>query len=223
MPGTILSRCQWVSFRPLPEEFVAAKLAEVLKSPAVGPRGRAVARPTVSAEEAAFVCRFAGGSIEQAARLAGVGLWDLKRALVARLPQLDEAAAFDLSGLINKWAAARAKAECETSESREETALRRTAFRTALAAVMTALRDAILVRVGAAKDVPLVNRDQREVIDVLAEWPEDTLVRAVGLVAGAQAEIVRYVHIDLATENAFVQMSRLAGVQGSRKSTLAAR
>jgi DNA polymerase-3 subunit delta' len=220
LPGTVLSRCQWVPFRPLPEEFVARKLAEILKAPASRPAGRRGAKdepppPSVSADEAAFVCRFAGGSIEQAVNLAGNGLWPLKRELVDRLPRLDEAVAFEMGALIKKWADGRAKADRETSESREETALRRTAFRTALAAVVTVLRDALVVKAGAAADVPLTNRDQRETVDSLAGWPEDSLVRAVGLLVAAQAEIARYVHAELATENAFVQMSRLVGVQGA--------
>jgi DNA polymerase-3 subunit delta' len=221
LPGTVLSRCQWVPFRPLPEEFVAAKLAEVLKAPASRPAagrrgGKDEPPPSVSADEAAFVCRFAGGSIEQAVSLAGNGLWPLKRELVDRLPRLDAAVAFEMSTLIRKWADGRAKADRETSESREETALRRTAFRTALAAVVTALRDALVVKAGAAGEVPITNRDQRDTIDLLAAWPEDALVRAVGLLVAAQAEISRYVHIELATENAFVQMGRLVGVAAGK-------
>ena len=219
LPGTVLSRCQWVAFRPLPEEFVVEKLAAILKASAAGRssggRGRAAKEeplPFVSADEAAFVCRFAGGSIEQAVHLAGNGLWPLKRDLVERLPRIDAALAFEMATLINKWAAGRVKADRVTSELREENALRRTAFRTALAAVVTAVRDALLVKAGAAGDVPLTNRDQLEAVNALAAWPENALVRAVGLLVAAQAQIAQYVHIDLATENAFVQISRLVGV-----------
>ena len=228
LPGTVLSRCQWVPFRPLPEEFVAAKLAEILKAtasrPAAGRRGgKEEPLPSVSGDEAAFVCRFAGGSIEQAVSLAGNGLWPLKRELVERLPHVDEAMAFEMAALIKKWAEGRAKADRETSESREETALRRAAFRTALAAVVTALRDALVAKAGAAEGVPITNRDQLKTVESLAAWPEDALVRGIGLLVSAQAEITRYVHTELATENAFVQMGRLVGVQGTRKNALAAR
>jgi len=207
LPGTILSRCQWVPFRPLPEAFVAEKLAEVLAS------GKGAARaggpPRVSAEEAAFVCRFAGGSIEQAVALAGSGLWDLKRRLVERLPDLDEAVALDLADEIAKWAAARARQDRVTKEPREETALRRAAAQTALAAVVTAVRDAAVVAAGAEGTVPLVNLDQAEAIRRLAAWPEGRLGRAIDLLAAAEDQIGRYVHTELATENALVQMSRL--------------
>ena len=210
LPGTILSRCQWVPFRPLPEAFVAEKLAEVLaggKGAAARPGGPPPAR--VSAEEAAFVCRFAGGSIEQAVALAGSGLWDLKRRLVERLPDLDEAVALDLAAEIAKWAAARARQDRVTKEPREETALRRAAAQTALAAVVTAVRDAAVVAAGAEGTVPLVNLDQAEAIRRLAAWPEGRLGRAIDLLAAAEDQIGRYVHTELATENALVQMSRL--------------
>jgi hypothetical protein len=225
LPSTILSRCQWVTFRPLPEEFIAGKLAEVLangKGAAARPEGPPPAR--VSAEEAAFVCRFAGGSIEQAVALAGSGLWDLKRRLLDRLPDLDEAVALDLAGDIATWAAARAREDRVTKEPREETALRRTAAQTALAAVVTAVRDAVVVAclaagslpagqagqaAGAEGPLPLVNLDQPGAIGRLAAWPEGRLGRAIDLLAAAQAQIGRYVHPELATENALVQLSRL--------------
>lgn len=213
LPGTILSRCQWVSFRPLPEAFVAEKLAEALakeaEAGAAGAGRKATPPVHVSAEEAAFICRFAGGSLERAVALARSGLWDLKRGLVERLADLDEAVALDLADEIAKWAAARAKEDRVTKESREETALRRTATRTALAALVTAVRDASVVAAGAERSVPLVNADQPEPIRRLAAWPAESLGRAVDLLADAQSQIARYVHAELATENALVQMSRL--------------
>jgi hypothetical protein len=55
----------------------------------------------------------------------------------------------------------------------------------------------------------LVHADQREAIAAIASWPAEPLDRAVALLADAQAQIDRYVHIDLATENALIQVSRL--------------
>ena len=196
LPGTVLSRCHWVRFRPLPDAFVAEKVRDLLGGKA-------------SAEEIAYVSRFAGGSIERAHRLAGAGLWELKRELVTGLPEMDEAAAFDMAAAINVWARKRARAEKTTSESREETALRREAARTALAAAAAAFRDALAMAV-AGEDAPaLVNADQAGAIASLAEWGSEACVRAVGLLADAQAEIRRYVHTELATENALFQVSRL--------------
>ena len=213
LPGTILSRCQWVRFRPLPEEFVAEKLHALLaaKASAKAVKGRAAETPprTVSADEAAFICRFAGGSIEQALRLAESGLWDLKRRLLARLPEMDEAAALDLAEAIAEWGKAEARRQRASKGTPEETAVRRSSARLGLAAVAAAFRDAALVAAGAPESLRLLNADQRPVVESLAGWSPGTCERAVGLLADGQAQIARYVHVELATENALIQVSRL--------------
>ena len=211
LPGTILSRCQWVRFAPLPEEFVAKKLAESLVAKAKDKAGkaRAEASDAVTPEEIAFVSRFAEGSIEQAERLAGSGFWELKRGLVSHLHEMDEAMALDMADAISQWSRGQADEVRVTKESREETALRRTFARLALAAATSALRDATVVAAGAGKGVRLTNADQQPIIEALAAWPLDARTRAIGLLADAQAQIDRYVNIELATENALLQVSRL--------------
>jgi len=213
LPGTILSRCQWVRFRPLPEEFVAEKLHALLsaKASAKAVKGRAPETPprTVSAEEAAFICRFAGGSIEQALRLADSGLWNLKRRLLARLPEMDEAAALDLAEAIAEWGCQEAKRAHARANTPEGNAVRRSSARLGLAAVAAAFRDAALVAAGAPESLRLLNADQRPVVESLAGWSPGTCERAVGLLADGQAQIARYVHVELATENALIQVSRL--------------
>jgi DNA polymerase-3 subunit delta' len=212
LPGTILSRCQLVRFGPLPEEFVAQKVREQMAGKAVEApvRGK---KPTparaISEAEAAFICRFAGGSIEQALRLADSGLWELKRRLLAELPTVDEAAALDMAEAISLWGQAEAKRGHAAKKSAEENAARRQASRLALAAVAAAFRDAIVVASGAPASVRLTNADQRDVVEALAAWPAEACARAVTTLADGQAYIGRYVHIELATENALVQMSRL--------------
>ena len=220
LPGTILSRCQWVRFGPLPEEFVAEKVREVLAAraraaaaPAKGRKGAAAPPPpaakAVSADEIAFVCRFAGGSIEQAARLAGGGLWELKRLLVGRLPEIDSAAALEMAESIDVWAKDAAKAAGAKKETPEYNAQRRQCARLALAAVASAFGDAAVLAAGAADAARIVNGDQRAILDRLAAWPSDACSRAVALLADAQSQIGRYVHTELATENALIQVARL--------------
>jgi DNA polymerase-3 subunit delta' len=216
LPGTILSRCQWVRFRPLPEEFVAEKLHRLLaaKAAEAGARGRKAApERTVAPDEAAFICRFAGGSIEQALRLAESGLWDLKRRLVAMLPAIDEAAALDMAEAVHLWAMAQAKLAHTRTEA-EANAVRRQSSRLALAAVASAFRDAIILASHAPPAVRAVNSDQREVVETLAGWSVDACSRAVGLLADGQFQIGRYVHTELATENTLIQVSRLRRAGG---------
>jgi DNA polymerase III delta' subunit len=212
LPGTILSRCQWVRFNALPEEFVAEKLRAVLAARAAEEPSRsrkAVPLRPVSPDEIAFVCRFAGGSIEQASRLAGSGLWDLKRQLISQLPTMDEAAALDMAEAVSEWARTLAKQEHAKLDTPEGNAVRRSASRLALAAAASAMRDAALVATGAAEGVRLTNSDQPQSIRELAAWGVDACTRAVGILAEGQAHISRYVHTELATENALVQASRL--------------
>jgi len=219
LPGTILSRCQWVRFGLLPEAFVAEKVREVLAAQAAEPPGRGKkAEPprAVSADEIAFICRFAGGSIEQAVHLAGSDLWDLKRALVGSLAKMDEAAALDMAEGIAGWAAAEARRQRVPRGSPEETAVRRSSARLALAAVASAFRDAVLLAAGAGEAARLTNADQADAVRALAAWPVESCGRAAEILADAQGQIGRYVHIELATENALVQVARLRLAADSR-------
>ncbi|MBL7141319.1 MAG: hypothetical protein ISS74_10480 [Planctomycetes bacterium] len=209
LPGTILSRCQWVRFRPLPEEFVAEKVRRVLAERVAAAEGEDEPAPVPSAAEIAYVCRFAGGSIERAADLAGSGLWDLKRALVARLPALDADAAFHMAQAVQDWGKALGRREGVKQDSTEGNAVRRRAARLALAAVASAFGDAALAAVDRDGGARLVNADQRDVVETLASWPPDAWARAVALLVDGQTQIRRYVHTELATENALLQVSRL--------------
>jgi len=220
LPGTILSRCQWVRFGPLPEEFVAEKVREVLAAQAAKPpeKGRKAEPPRpIAREEIAFICRFAGGSIEQAVQLAGSGLWGLKRSLLPGLAAMDEADALDMAEAVAGWAVTEARRLRVPKGSPEETAVRRSSARLALAVVASALRDAAMVAVGSPEGAGLTNSDQADVIQSLAAWSAESCGRAVSILADAQAQILRYVHIELATENAFVQVSRLRPAVAARR------
>jgi DNA polymerase-3 subunit delta' len=212
LPGTILSRCQWVRFGPLSEEFVAEKVREVLAAQAARPpeKGRKAETPRpVTREEIAFICRFAGGSIEQAVQLAGSGLWGLKRAILPGLAAMDEADALDMAEAVAGWAITEARRRRVPKGTPEETAVRRSSARLALAVVASAFRDAAMVAVGSPEGAGLTNADQPDAIQSLASWSADACSRAVSILADGQAQIVRYVHVELAVENALVQVSRL--------------
>jgi len=210
LPGTILSRCQWVRFKPLPETFVAKKLAETIAARTAKGTGEADEAPArrVSKDEAAFVCHFSGGSLEQAEWLIRSGLWDLKRGLLPRLADMEEAAALDVADAIGQWSREQAKEMSRSGEAREETARRRVLARLALAAAASVFRDAAVQAAGGGA-IAMTNADQPEVIKALAAWSADACDRAVGLLADAQIQIDRYVHTELATENALIQVARL--------------
>jgi hypothetical protein len=75
--------------------------------------------------------------------------------------------------------------------------------------VASAFGDAAILSAGGDGADRLVNADQRRVIQALAQWPPEAWARAVGLLADGQTHVRRYVHPELATENALVQVSRL--------------
>jgi len=210
LPGTILSRCQWVRFGPLPEEFVAGKVAEVLAVRAAGDArgGRRAAEREISNEEIMYAARFSGGSIEQAARLLTTGLWGLKRQLVERLPAIDAAAALDMAEAIRSWGQDVMKQQHVKDGTPEGNAVRRWAARLGLAAAASALGDAAMVAAGAREAGRLINGDQRREVEALAAWSAEACGRAVAILAEGQSHIDRYVHTELATENALIQVSR---------------
>ncbi len=201
LPNTVLSRCQWVRFHPLPAEFVARKLAEV-------------AEDAANPDETAYVARFAGGSIERARLLLGSGLWEMKRKLIGNLARLDEAVALGLAAEIDAWAKRWTKARGIKATGPEATAVRREAAGVALAGVAAAFADAAALAADASVD--LVNADQRESLDQLAVWPPDALTEAVDRLADAQQQIRRYVHTELAVDNALVQTARLRPKMAAR-------
>jgi DNA polymerase III delta' subunit len=211
LPGTILSRCQWVRFGPLPEEFVAQKVGEVLAAQAAGDVGKGRRKPArdVPAEEILYAARFAGGSIEQAVRLAATGLWTLKRQLIQQLPTMDAAGALDMAEAIQAWGREVMKESHVKDGTPEGNAVRRWAARLGLAATASALGDAAMVAAGAREASGLINRDQQPAIEALAVWSAEACGRAVEILADGQAAIGRYVHTELATENALIQVSRL--------------
>ena len=212
LPGTIHSRCQWVRFRPLPEAFVAEKVREVLaarQQDEAGTNSRSEKPEPVSSGEIDFVCRFAGGSIEGAAGLAGSGLWDLKQQLIAGLPDIDAGVALDMAEQIKEWGRALARREHIKADTPEANAVRRRSARLGLAAVASAFGDAAVLAAGGDVAGGLVNADQRREIEALVAWPAELGARAVGLLADGQTQIGRYVHTELATENALIQVGRL--------------
>ncbi len=91
----------------------------------------------------------------------------------------------------------------------EGNAVRRASARLALAAVASAFRDAALAAAGAPPSVRPTNSDQPQTLNALAAWGPEACSQAVALLAEAQGQISRYVHIELATENALIQVSRL--------------
>jgi hypothetical protein len=107
------------------------------------------------------------------------------------------------------WGKALAKRQGAKPGSAEANAVRRRTARLALAAVASAFGDAAILSAGGEGADRLVNADQRPVIQALAQWPPDAWARAVALLADGQTHVRRYVHPELATENALVQVSRL--------------
>ena len=152
---TTKSRCQIVRFGPVDEDRVVSHLT----------------RMGLGAKEAAFFARLAQGSLGLAGQwarleLEGVGLFEIKRAIVASLAdcQLGETPALAERILENARQIATGWADLDPATSKSD--LTRRADKTLIQIVVSALRDVTMVHM--APDRPLINADQPEPIAKLA-------------------------------------------------------
>ena len=155
MLPTTLSRCCMVRFGPLPREFVRERLT------AGG----------MDAEEAGFWAAFTDGSIGRATRLAGQGLYEVKRDLLDRLAKLAPGSQSELGDHLIKTSdrlAAEALAEAKKADGAllATNLAKRLATGVVLELIASAFRDAITLATGAER--ALVHADQRPAAAALA-------------------------------------------------------
>jgi len=152
---TIKSRCQIVRFGPVDEDRIVSRLTEM----------------GVGREPATFFARLAQGSLGLAcqwARLepAGVGLFDIKRKVIASLAALEMADALDLAEQLGGDARKIAAGWADLDEATSKSDLNRRAQKTLIQILVSALRDAMML--SADRGRPLINADQSREIAALA-------------------------------------------------------
>jgi DNA polymerase-3 subunit delta' len=159
---TTLSRCCMVRFGPLPRDFVV----------------RGLCRLEVAAAEAEFWAAFTDGSIGRSISLSRQGLYAIKTDFVQRLGALTHAGDVELGEYFVKTGdkladAAVRKTRQETGGELSDMLAKRRAAGIMLELIAAAYRDALHLVCAAAQEppaaaAPLVNADQRSVIEAIA-------------------------------------------------------
>ncbi len=151
---TTRSRCQVLRFGPIDEDRIISELA----------------RMGLGSKEAQFFARLAQGSLGLACQWArleldGVGLFEIKREIVASLARYEMADALDLAERIVEDGKRIASGWANVDKTTSRSDLARRAQRTLIQVVVSALHDVTILHL--TGDRPLVHVDQAERI---AEW-----------------------------------------------------
>ena len=152
---TIKSRCQIVRFGPIDEDRIVGQLTGM----------------GLGSQEAGFFARLAQGSLGLACQwarleLGGVGLFEIKREMVASLASYRLAETLDLTARFLDGAKRIAAGLAESDKSRNKSDLSRRAQKTVLQILISALRDTMIVHL--APERALTNADQSAQIATLA-------------------------------------------------------
>jgi DNA polymerase-3 subunit delta' len=152
---TIKSRCQIIRFGPVEEERIISHLTGL----------------RLGCEQAVFFARLAQGSLGLACQwarleLAGVGLFETKRTIIASLAKLELIDALDVSEQIQGAARQIASGWAELDKTTSKSDLNRRAQKTVVQMLIAALHDAMMLPLGG--DRRLINADQAKQIAGLA-------------------------------------------------------
>jgi DNA polymerase-3 subunit delta' len=153
---TIRSRCQTIRFGPVDEQRIVSQLTAM----------------SLGREPAQFFARLAQGSLGLACQwarleLAGVGLFNIKKSVVASLTTLEMADALDLAEQLLGYAKQIAAGWGDLDKATSRSDLNRRAQKTVIQILLSALHDAMILPVSG--DRPLVNSDQAGQIAELAQ------------------------------------------------------
>jgi DNA polymerase-3 subunit delta' len=153
---TIKSRCQTIRFGPVDEPRIISQLT------AMG----------LGREPAQFFARLAQGSLGLACQwarleLAGVGLFNMKKAVVDALTTLEMAQALDLAEQLLGYAKQIATDWGDLDKTTSRSDLNRRAQKTVIQILLSAMHDAMILPISG--DHPLVNSDQAGQIAELAQ------------------------------------------------------
>lgn len=206
MLPTTKSRCQPVSFQPLPASFVAERLGSL--------------RESTPQPERLFAARQSGGSLGVALRSIDDGLFELKRNWGRRVTEwVRPVRGFGPHSLGRPFladATAIGKLASDRDPDMSDTDAARLGIQGLLAMIASFYQDAQRQVTGSA--VEPINADQPEVIAALtATHSSRQLVAAMRQIAQADAAIGRNAALELTMETLFIHLAGVAqGRPGSR-------
>jgi len=190
---TILSRCQMVMFRPLPQEFILAKLREA----------------GCNTQEAAFWARFGEGSLGQALWLAGRGWYGHKTALVERLAKLTSQDALDLAEMFIELAKDYSAQAVKDGLAFSATVGKGQMYSFLLAVVAGFYRDVMLCSGGSAESL-WINGDQKDAVSRAGGTISlRDASRAVALASRGEYLLQKNVNANLVFEDLFGDLAEL--------------
>jgi DNA polymerase-3 subunit delta' len=181
---TILSRCQRVSFRPIPQALIEAWLVQ---------------NKGTEAEKARLISRMAAGSLGRALEMEESDFLEKRQDLL-----------FSMSRVIHlspeavvEWAL-----DCSGREKKEK---REAAVALMLEVWKMWYRDLILVK-AACPEKGLVNIDfSRELKNASGDFTMDDLLESFFTLDQAKRDLLRFRNLDLLVENAVLKLKRLYG------------
>lgn len=203
-PGALLpttrSRCQTIRFSPLALDFVAKTLAQA----------------GVAEEEARFLAALTAGSLglagSLAGRLAGEGLYQLKRRLVDLLSAVSAGKEAPLAEMLTEAMDLRAKALRKADADLAPTLASRQAGQTILALTASVYRDALAVACSARR--PLVHADQaRPVSTIAGRFGPEALAEILAQLARYEQLLWRNVNPKLLWDNVAITCASAAALE----------
>lgn len=196
MLPTTRSRCQQIPFAALPTDFVRQKLEEL--------------RPDAAPAAIDYASQRAGGSLGAALKQINDGIYALKGPWGDRLVQLARGgrgvAPHEMGKALGEDAKGLAKLEAERDPDVSDTDATRAGLKTLLSVLSGFYLDALRRSTGA--QLPLINADQPQVIDVLAQLQPAALTSALHELNEADANLSRNASIDLTLEAMFISIAR---------------
>jgi DNA polymerase-3 subunit delta' len=193
---TTRSRCQEVTFQPLPSDYVAETLARL--------------RPDASEAEARYAAAHAGGSLGGALRCVDDGLLALKQSwakqIVERVRGGGRSAPHELAKPFMEDARTLAACITERDPDVSETDATRGGIQALLSALADVYTDAL--RRAGGSDAPAVNADQPEIVAALAAEGTDRLLASLSHLSEAEGNLARNAHVELTLETLFIRLAR---------------
>ncbi len=192
MLPTIRSRCQAITFRALPTDFVTERLA---------------AAHNVPTADARYLAELSEGRLGVAIKFAAQGLAK-QRLRACEILQAIGRDPLALNKAIKELAEAIPNARADDEPETTDAESTRSGIRTALAMLSGALRDALRVASG-APPAAHVGAGERKPLEALASaWGRRGLIRAVRAIAAAESEIDLNANVALAIDGLGIELSR---------------
>ena len=187
---TIVSRCQKVSFRPIPAPLLTKWL---------------VNHSQVNEAKAAVLARISEGSLGKALDLCNEDFFEKRRRYVSQLQSLHSVSTEELLGMATGQSG---KGSRRSTDAREKGAADPIG---PLDIWKTCYRDLLILKTGCRED-RLINIDFSEKLKKLSEsYKMHALIQCVLLLDQAQRESLRGRNLDLLMENTVLSLRRLAG------------